>query len=80
VRIEVARRKVRVNVVPMSFFPRDVIRKMTTYHFVNVLAGGTGNDYPEELERIMGEKPDTNQRLVPKHWLNYGLEQEGGPP
>jgi hypothetical protein len=45
---------------------------MATDYFVPSLEGGDGNQYPEAVERILGEKQTAYRDLMPNKWLNYG--------
>jgi len=53
---------------------------MSTYYMVHLLPGSMGHDYPDYLERLLGEKPGSYRNLVPPLWLNYGLDGQEARP
>jgi hypothetical protein len=67
---------VRIQQIPLSYFPREELEKMATDYTVPIL-GETGNDYSSEVERAMGESQTAYRNLVPQKWLTFGKRSPG---
>ena len=71
---EVARRQVQLRVVPLSYFPADVLRRMSRVFWLPVLRrefDDSGIDYPvfpEHVTRHFSERMDSYRRLIAKKW------------
>ena len=68
---EARRRRVDVNVVPLSCFPREQLQKVRTKYLVP-MADQDMSVYPQDAERVLGEPITTHRHLVPKHILHFG--------
>lgn len=76
---DAAARGISINSVPLSYFPKELLTKVSTYYFVSTTPSGSGNDYPDNLTRILGESSTEYRDWVPSAWLKFGLEP-GTPP
>jgi hypothetical protein len=70
--VEAKKRKVDLNILPLSYFPKENIEKITTEYCVYTIPGSDWEAFPESAERCLGEKADKNRHLVPRELLNYG--------
>ncbi len=71
---DAARRRVQVRVVPLSYFPSDILRRISRVVWLPVvrrIRDETGIDYPvfpEHVVRHFDERMDAYRRLIPDKW------------
>ncbi len=69
---EAARRRVEVKLVPLSYFPRDQVRRIATNYVVPTTPDAPGVGFPREIQELIGEPATTNKRLIPPWLADYG--------
>jgi len=72
VRESARRRKVRITAVPLSGFPDSLVSRLTACQLVPAISNEPETEYPEFLEKAIGESPDQNRGLVPQSWIEFG--------
>ncbi|MFO7613536.1 MAG: hypothetical protein R6W71_02750 [Bacteroidales bacterium] len=70
---EAACYKIRVSVVPLSLFPKTMLHNVSRHLFCNP-ADKEGTRYPEYIERLMGQKADAYNHIVPQYLREYGMQ------
>jgi hypothetical protein len=73
---EARKRRIELNVAPLSYFPKENIEKISENFGVCTIAGSDEKEFPESVERYLGEKADENRHLVPRWLLNYGISEK----
>jgi hypothetical protein len=72
---EARQRGVQVRIVPLSYFPREMLRRMSSLLFVPVKNDPETQEYSyvEYAEQVLGESVTAGRDLLPAYWLNYAL-------
>jgi hypothetical protein len=73
VEMEARKSDIELIYVPLSYFKADRIREIKTQYVVKAAKGG--KDFPEELERILGQKQDCYFDLLPKEVASQIIEE-----
>jgi len=72
---QAGRQSVEVRIVPLSYFPREMVRTLSMPCFVPVENDPVTREfrYVEYAQHVLNEKPSANKELLSAYWQNYGL-------
>lgn len=63
---------VRITTAPLNLFPEPLVSRLAACHLVPAIANEPETEYPEFLEKAIGESPKQNRELVPRAWIEFG--------
>jgi hypothetical protein len=72
---DATRHQVKVRVIPHSYFPKDILRRLGQIYWVPPAAEDGALEFDECYHRVLGEAPDTFRNLVPRRWLEYAVQR-----
>lgn len=68
---EARRRAVKLRVVPHSYFPRDILRKLGLLYWVPPASASGRLEFDPSFNHVFGESPNAYRQLIPRRWLQY---------
>ena len=71
---EAKRRNIAINIVPISYFPPEIIRRAGRQYLLRTI-DKEGREYPEYAERLLNERKDAFKDYLPDYYLKYGEMQ-----
>jgi len=66
------KRGVRVTTAPLSLFPGPLVSRLAACQLVPAISNEPETEYPEFIEKAIGESSKQNRDLVPQAWLEFG--------
>ena len=63
---------VRITTAPLNLFPDALVARLAACHLVPAISNEPETEYPEFLEKAIGESPKQNRELVPRAWMEFG--------
>jgi hypothetical protein len=68
---DATRNKVKVRVIPHSYFPKETLRRLGQIYWVPPATETGALIFDESYSRILEETPETFRNLIPRRWLDY---------